>query len=130
MKRISANDVVDAFIATGRCRSPSRYLEGECGACALGVLYVFQGHKAKNFIDYEDIADSLGLDREYCADFSNGFESDDLFKDGGGKVGVVRPNSIGYQDGLAAQRAVTAHFARATSPTEPTCATEPIAVGR
>lgn len=108
MKRITPEDVVDAFIATGRCRSPGRYVEGNCGACALGAVAISQGiavyHRP---LEYAHIAKALSLESAYCLDFSAGFESDLCPR-------PARQDSIGYQDGLAAQRAVTAHFAKAS----------------
>lgn len=132
MKRITPEDVVDAYIATGKypvCRRWSSR-DGK-GGCALTVVGKSRGLSDKPPRDVAEAfyAESLGLNGWYVAGFADGFDrtkkqrESDYIQD--------RQNwQAGYDDGKAARAAVTAHFARATSPTEPTCATEPIAVGR
>ncbi len=128
MKRISPEAVIDAYIATGRVRSPGQYFSrDECGACALGALYLanggvvqYHGEGKTHPIGCEQIAKHLGLDFTYALYFSGSFEH-------GNTLYSAKPSELanaGNDDGLAAREAVMAHFNPAPEPAE--AAQEPV----
>jgi hypothetical protein len=117
MKRITPEDVVDAYIATGLYPAFKRWKtrdgRGGCGLTAIGGL---NGHCVKSGRRYEKFSKLLGLDQGYLYGFTAGFDGspfcpamDCQTKHYGFDHEKV---TMGLEDGLAARAAVKAHFAK------------------
>lgn len=107
MKRITPEDVVDAYIATGMypC-TPGLFYDGIGGACGLSAIV----KSIDQAFDLEDAASNrwlqlLGITNQYLWGFIDGFDGNDS----------TERCKVGFEDGKAARSAVEAHFAKATS---------------
>lgn len=120
MKRITPEEVVDAYIATGCFVSKGTYHTRDfCGACALGAVFLAR-FPLTNVGDYLHVACKLEYDVHYCKQFSNGFEEDGRpVGSNGGQIGPIHRESLGYLDGIAARDSVQAHFAAAKEKAQP-----------
>jgi hypothetical protein len=117
MKRITPEMVIDAYIATGTYPEKTCWTNISGGCCGIGALFLAAGG-SRNVWEADLIYKKIGCeneeDRDYLCSFSCAFSS--------GVGGITTTDSdrkdIGYQDGLAAQLAVTAHFAKAPAAQE------------
>ena len=114
MKRITPEDVVDAYIATGMYpvfrKWRTRDGKGGCGLTAIGGL---NGHCVKSGSRYRRFTELLGLDHSYVVGFTRGFDGYDEGCEGDKKLTEHDPYALGLADGLSARKAVKAHFAKA-----------------
>jgi hypothetical protein len=107
MKRITPEDVVDAYIATGRFLIQHTWITEDGGACGLGVLFLAAGGRCEEAYSraiYTKLGDVLGVHADYCMDFSHGFSLN---------VGEESScHSEAFRDGVAARKAALAHFSK------------------
>jgi hypothetical protein len=107
MKRITPEDVVDAYIATGRFLIQHTWSTEDGGACGLGVLFLAAGGRCEDAYSkaiYDKLSEVHGLDPDYCMHFSHGFSLN---------VGEESScHSEAFRDGVAARKAALAHFAK------------------
>jgi hypothetical protein len=106
MKRITPEDVVDAYIATGMYPIHSTWTTPDGGACGLGVLFLAAGGRCEDAFSpaiFEKLGEVMGVTGDYCLNFSAGFDPD--------ISGLSRNEAT--LDGFAAYQAAIAHFSKA-----------------
>jgi hypothetical protein len=118
MKRITPEDVVDAYIATGLYPVFKKWRTkdggGGCGLTAIGNL---NGHCVKGGSRIDRYAKLLEMDRGYLYGFAAGFDAigfNPFNDEQASYFGFSAQHiSLGVEDGRAARKAVMAHFAKA-----------------
>lgn len=114
MKRITPEDVVDAYIATGMYPVFKKWgTLDQKGGCALTTIGTMQGcykHPCSNGSKANHYASELGLERLYLSGFVHGFDRPKLVEMGPAENTHY---DLGRYDGRAARMAVKAHFAKA-----------------
>jgi hypothetical protein len=117
MKRISANSVVDAYIATGLYQCRTFFLNGRGGGCGLSAIALMMDSSFHPMTASEPAwRKLLEIDNGYFWGFIGGFDGTPL----SAKEEEIN-FLMGYEDGQAAYAAATAHFAaqQAPEPAEP-----------
>lgn len=111
MKRITPEDVVDAYIATGMYPVFRKWTtrNGQ-GGCALTTLGAGQGCSSNVTGKHAYYTKRLGLEYSYTVGFVSGFDRPRTVDMGPSNND---PYEIGRYDGRVARLAVKAHFAKA-----------------
>lgn len=94
-RRITAQEVVEAYKQTGIKPDPSVFLVGGCG-CGQGVVYALETGE-DHVSDPEVMQAALGIEYDYSASYNLGFHGDPHYHP------IERRDIEGYQDGLAAR---------------------------
>jgi hypothetical protein len=102
MKRITPEEVLDAYAKTGLKPHRGVWLWKECGkrcGCGLGAMYVANGGDPPK-VWSQEVIKTLGISIDYLNGFTCGFDDESPDYEPGGE------EEQGYTDGLAAAAAV------------------------